>query len=185
MLGQSRREPASRRTRFDVLRPPALSESGHNARMSTRHRRSSQRLAIQAAEVALAAPQVVAHRVARMANAGTGTTAADRKEFALMGSEKVIAFYQSWSAIWTQVYVTQVRLTYSLFSAGFAPLFRKGRLGSPAGLAHLPSVMTQIMSAGLAPVHAKTMANTKRLSRRRRTTPGRAPNPTRRKRLVG
>ena len=49
--------------------------------MTVRRSRKSASVATQAAELALAAPQVVAHRVARMALAGATPSERDRKEF--------------------------------------------------------------------------------------------------------
>ncbi|HRP29208.1 MAG TPA: hypothetical protein PLG77_12335, partial [Burkholderiaceae bacterium] len=67
--------------------------------MKARRRTPSQRLAAQAVELSLAAPQVVAQRVARMARGGAAPSTADRREFARMGTEKVAAFWQSWFAM--------------------------------------------------------------------------------------
>ena len=53
--------------------------------MAQRRRRPSQRLAAQSVELAWAAPQVVMHRLARMAQAGPQPSAHDRREFARMG----------------------------------------------------------------------------------------------------
>ena len=62
-----------------------------------KHRRNpSHRLAAQAVELSLAAPQVVAQRVARISRAGATPSAADRREFTRMGAEKVAAFWQSY-----------------------------------------------------------------------------------------
>ena len=45
--------------------------------------------------IAMAAPEVVAHRVLRMMLAGKEPSKRDRAEFDLMSSEKVAAFYES------------------------------------------------------------------------------------------
>src|SRR5438128_1971363 len=50
-------------------------------------------------ELAFAVPQVVAHRLTRMALAGPVLSARDRREFHGMGQEKVHAFWQSWFAM--------------------------------------------------------------------------------------
>ena len=71
--------------------------------MASRRRNPSQRLAAQSVELAWAAPQVVAHRLTRMANAGSQPSARDRHEFARMGHEKVLAFAQSGMAFWMQM----------------------------------------------------------------------------------
>ncbi len=62
-------------------------------------RRKPKPVAVQAAEMAFAVPQVVAHRLARMAIAGANPSARDRKEFSGMVAEKQLAFTQSWQAM--------------------------------------------------------------------------------------
>jgi hypothetical protein len=69
--------------------------------MATRRRRP-QLLAVKAAELAFAVPQVVAHRVARMAIAGPKPSARDRKEFARMVAEQNAAFGESFNAMAAQ-----------------------------------------------------------------------------------
>src|SRR6186713_835760 len=61
--------------------------------------RNTQTLARQASELAFAVPQVMAHRLTRMALAGGKPNARDRREFHGMGQEKVLAFWQSWFAM--------------------------------------------------------------------------------------
>jgi len=118
--------------------------------MTTR-RRSSARLSRQATELALAVPQVVTHRLTRMALAGPTLSARDRKEFHGMGQEKLVAFWQSW------------------FGMGWAvaQMWQKAWLAGLQG-ARVPSMdANRIWSQGLAPVHRKATANAKRLARTR------------------
>lgn len=118
-------------------------------------------MARQAFDMSLAVPQVVAQRVLQIAAAGTNPSAKDRKEFALMSNEKVQAFYQSWGAMWMQLFKTQM----SMATMWMTPFPSKG----PAGLSRMAANATaQVMAAGLAPVHAKAVANSKRLARIRR-----------------
>lgn len=118
--------------------------------MPTR-RRNSTKLATQSAELALAVPQVVAHRLTRMALAGAQPSARDRREFHGMGQEKVLAFYQSWFAMgWAVVQAMQ-----------------KAWLAMLQG-ARVPLIDTQhVLSQGLAPVHRRAKSNAKRLARTR------------------
>ena len=67
--------------------------------MPKRRSRSKTALAAQVTDLAFSVPQVVAHRMARMASAGSNPSARDRDEFYLMGAEKVAAFYESWAAM--------------------------------------------------------------------------------------
>jgi hypothetical protein len=117
-------------------------------RMSQRHS-SSARLTRQASELALAVPQVMAHRLTRLALAGAVPNARDRREFHAMGQEKVHAFWQSWFAMgWAMVEATQ-----------------KAWLAGLQG-ARVPLIDTHhILSRGLAPVHRAATANARRLAR--------------------
>ena len=56
--------------------------------MPSRRARKTQSIVTQAVELAFAVPQVVAHRVTRMAIAGPTLSARDRKEFQRMGAER-------------------------------------------------------------------------------------------------
>jgi hypothetical protein len=118
--------------------------------MPTR-RHTSPRLARQATELAFAVPQVMAHRLTRLALAGPHPNARDRREFHAMGQEKIHAFWQSWFAMgWAMVEATQ--------QAWLAVL--QG--------ARVPMLDTQrILSQGLGPVHRRATANARRLSRPR------------------
>ena len=69
--------------------------------MATRRSPKSPPLARQAAERAVAVPQVIAHRLARLARAGPAPSARDREEFRRMGAEKAAAFAESWNAMAT------------------------------------------------------------------------------------
>lgn len=112
-------------------------------------RRKSTRLARQATELAVAVPQVVAHRLARLALAGPVPNARDRREFYTMGQEKVHAFWQSWFAMgwaWTE----SLQLAWIALLQG----------------ARVPLIDTQrILSRGITPVHQRATANARRLAR--------------------
>ncbi len=119
--------------------------------MACMTRRSSNALARQATELAIAVPQVVGHRLARMALAGPVPNARDRREFHAMGQEKVHAFWQSWFAMgWAMVQAMQQAWLASLQGA------------------RVPLLDTHaILSKGMAPVHRKATANARRLARTR------------------
>jgi hypothetical protein len=121
------------------------------AKRSTR----SARHATQLAELAFAAPQVVAHRLSRMARAGATPSARDRKEFAGMVLEKQLAFAQAWTAMFAESIRWQQSLALSLL-AGATPRQHAARAASAA---------TRLAASGLAPVHRKAVANAKRLAR--------------------
>jgi hypothetical protein len=112
-------------------------------------RRKPPRLSRQATELAIAVPQVVAHRLARLALAGPVPSARDRREFHGMGQEKVLAFWQSWFAMgWAMLEASQL---------AWVAVLQGARVPLPD--AH------GILSKGLAPVHRRATANARRLAR--------------------
>ena len=66
--------------------------------MPHRSQKKTRALATQTAELALAVPQVVAHRVTRLALAGARPSRRDQAEFQRMVQEKQVAFSQAWMA---------------------------------------------------------------------------------------
>ena len=120
-------------------------------------RKRSTRLATQAVQLGIAAPQVIAHRVARMAGAGPVWSARDRKEFTGIVTEKQIAFTQSWFAAMTEIARMQQQWLLSLATAA-SPATQRRR--ARAGVARLGS-------RALAPIHAKAVANARRLAKTR------------------
>lgn len=130
---------------------------------------------VQMAEMALAVPQVVAHRVARMALAGHSPSARDRREFHLMGAEKAAAFYESWWAMGMQLWAAQQQVAASLLRQAWSPwwampLAAAGRGRRRAGplshhAAHPIAQAGAVLTKGLAPVHRRAVANARRLAR--------------------
>jgi hypothetical protein len=134
--------------------------------MSTRSTRSQRKLATQALGLSLAVPQVVAHRVSRMAAASTPLSARDRREFTLMGAEKMAAFYESWAAMGQATLRAQQSMLQSMWrSAALMPL----GLARPGSLLPTPAALTAhalaVAAKGLAPVHRRATGNAKRLGR--------------------
>jgi hypothetical protein len=123
----------------------------------SRHR-SSLKLARQTGELALAAPQVVAHRVTRMLLAGAQPSARDRREFTAMGAEKVAAFQESWMAMGMQAWRVQQQMAFAWWQALFTPWAR-------ARAPQWPQAMMGVLGQGLAPVHRRAVANARRLGR--------------------
>jgi len=132
--------------------------------VATRRQRAKTSLAAQAAEIALAAPQVIAHRMTRIALAGPHLSERDRKEFALMVSEKNAALGEAWQAMATH----GARVNQALAASFFKSLLgaAHGKRPSPArSLAQLHHAALGVLGKGLAPVHRKAVANAKRLGR--------------------
>lgn len=126
-------------------------------------RRASTRLARQATDLSLAVPHVIGHRVLRMAAAGANPSARDRREFARMGNEKVLAFWRSWAAMWMQGWKVQVAFAQTVAATAWAPLLGGRRTMNVPLLA--TETAARILSAGIAPVRAAAVANSKRLAR--------------------
>jgi hypothetical protein len=127
-------------------------------------------------EIAVAAPQVVAHRTARMARSGPTPTTADRKELTRMTQEKFEAFGESASAMAAEIvkanlalWPSVVRAGWTLPSAMWMPTARAGsrRSASKSTLAAaaVSSAASRVLAKGLAPVHRRATGNAKRLRR--------------------
>ena len=132
--------------------------------MLSGRRRKSLSLLAKSAELATAAPQVIAHRVTRMAMAGPTLSARDRKEFHLMVAEKMAGFGEAWSAMVLQTIRANQTVAVWLFRAFWVPSLRR-RASTTAVAAQLQSAALDILAKGLAPLHRKAVANAKRLAR--------------------
>ena len=75
--------------------------------------------------LALAVPQVVAHRMMRMWLAGPSPSQRDRAEFHRMWVEKPMAFYESWNAMTLEMWRANMGLAVRVWSAGLAPVHRR------------------------------------------------------------
>lgn len=135
--------------------------------MTRRTLRTATTLGRKTMETAMAAPQVVAHRVTRMATAGTLPSRRDQKEFVGMVAEKQQAFMQSWLAMMTGTLQLQQQIWASLWTVGLTPWPRK-QGASMAAARRMQSAAMAIAEKGLAPVHRKAVSNAKRLSRAKR-----------------
>ena len=136
--------------------------------MTSRRNRRSHALAAHGIGLGFAVPQVLAHRIMRMALAGSSASARDRSEFYLMGFEKIAAFYESWTAM--SIEMVRVNMEYFVLPAQYC------WLGLPLGLpvtkpfsrAAAPDFQRAalaVLGAGVAPIHRRAVANARRLSR--------------------
>lgn len=121
--------------------------------MSSRQKRTS--AVAKLAEIGIAAPQVINHRVARMALSGPVLSERDRKEFTNMVMEKQVAFAQSWMAMGAELAKVQQQLFVSWLRNPWA-------VGGK-----LPSATERVAAKAIEPVRRKAVANAKRLSRTR------------------
>ena len=131
---------------------------------ATSRGRAARSLAVKTVELAHAVPQVVAHRVTRMALSGPTLSARDRKEFARMVAEKNAAFGESWNAMTVQAALANQALAASFMKTVVAAA-RGKRPSLPTAAAQLHRAALGVVAKGLAPVHRKAVANAKRLGR--------------------
>lgn len=135
--------------------------------MPSRSARKTRSVAVKAAELAAAVPQVVAHRVARMAVAGPTLSARDRKEFERMVAEKQTAFTEAWQAMATHSLRANQALAASLLRSALSPTAAGQTTPGEAVAQQLHDATLGVLDKGLAPVHRKAVANAKRLARTR------------------
>ena len=130
-------------------------------------RRPSTSLSAKTAELALAVPQVVAHRLLRMAHAGPHLSARDRKEFERMVAEKTSGFSESWNAMALQTLKSQRAFAAALTLAATPTRTTRASPAAHALAAELHHAALAVIGKGLAPVHRRAVANAKRLARTR------------------
>ena len=131
--------------------------------MPSRRLRRPSSLVTKMPELALAVPQVVAHRVTRMAISGQSLSDRDKKEFELMVAEKKVAFGESWTAMTTQAVRANQAMAASFFQSFWSPLKRKPT--AAAVTAQVQRAAMGVLDKGIAPVHRKAVSNAKRLAR--------------------
>ena len=82
-----------------------------------------------------------------------------------MSDEKVTAFYQSWSAIWSQMFQSHFAIAQAITSSMSAAMLGGRPLDAISTINALTQETNKIMSAGMGPVHRTAMSNARRLSR--------------------
>ena len=144
-------------------------------------------LATKTLETMLASAQVIGYRTGRMALAGVAPSARDRREFALMGQEKIEAGAQSAQAMaahlmsmsqpWGALAFPHLLRTSAAFvslASSRTPsqlIARQAALARALGqsavsMADVSKSATKLAHRGLKPIHAKATANAKRLAKR-------------------
>jgi hypothetical protein len=130
--------------------------------MPSRRNRPITRFARHSYGLALAAPEVIAHRLTRLWLAGATPSHRDREEFYRMSAEKVAAFYDSWNAMFREMFRANLQLAFSpmWWWAWLNPTSWRapGRLSAQGR-----RTISAIWGAGLAPIHQRAAANAKRL----------------------
>jgi len=132
--------------------------------MSTR-RRSSRSIARDSLELGLAAPEVIARRVAQFWLAGSRPSRRDQLEFYRMSAEKAAAFQESWNAMFLELYRATFELGLSFMGWPWSATASKDVSARLA--AQSQKALTAILGAGLAPVRRRAVGNVRRLRRAR------------------
>jgi len=144
-------------------------------------------LAWKTGEMMLASAQVIQHRTGRMAVAGAKPSARDRREFALMGQEKIEAGIESAGAMAAEMMAMNpllgTRAVKNMMTGAAALMsLATSQTASQAMARHAKVVRIMAQSAGttaqvsgaaarlaqhgLKPIHSRATANAKRLGRR-------------------
>ena len=134
--------------------------------MSSSHRRSGHTLLRDVSALGVAAPEVVARRLLAMSLAGNAPSRRDQAEMYRMSAEKVAAFYESWNAMFLEMFLANAR--FAVTSMGWP--WRGARSGSLMHRmsTHAARTTAAVLAAGVAPVRRRAVANVKRLRRRSR-----------------
>jgi hypothetical protein len=144
-------------------------------------------LAMQTGEMLVASANVINHRTQRMANAGPVLNERDKREFALMGQEKVEAGVAAAQAMSVRMLQLNQELATRAFrqmlagASGMASLatsptvahaaqrqasaVRNAVSNSAVTAARLSGSVAGVAKKGLKPIHAKSTANAKRLGK--------------------
>jgi hypothetical protein len=130
--------------------------------MTTRRRRRRKSLSEKCVELAVAVPQVIAHRAARAALSAPSMSQRDRREFSRMVNEKPAAYVEAWWAMTLQLVRGNQGLITLLMHAMVNPLSVHSAASS---LAQAQRAMMSVLDKGVAPVHRRVVMNAKRLSK--------------------
>jgi uncharacterized protein (DUF2342 family) len=142
-------------------------------------------LALMTNEMLAASAHVISHRCNRMALAGVVPNARDRKEFTLMGQEKIEAAVESANAMAVRMLSVQQQMGAMLFQqflgsvSGMmtlatsrtlgqtgrrqAALMRDAMTNSAATASHFSGSLARVAHHGLKPIHLRATGNSKRL----------------------
>lgn len=131
--------------------------------MARRRIRRSKSLAVQTAELGLAVPQVIAHRIARIMIAGGSPSARDRRELHRMGTEKILAANEAWNAMAIQAVLENQKLAISFMQSLCSPWVRR-----QSAAMQLSNAALDVLGKGIAPLRRRAVANARRLGRIRR-----------------
>lgn len=128
-----------------------------------RNSRSGTQLAVQTSQLAYAVPQVMAHRLTRMALGGTVPNERDQIEFQRMGDEKMMAFGQSFTAMALYALKIQQEMGWAMARSMFSPWLGAAPTFA-SSMRQMQGAALGMATAGLKPVHRTATANARRLA---------------------
>lgn len=142
-------------------------------------------LALKTSEMMLASAQVISHRTSRMMLAGVNPSVRDRREFTLMGQEKIEAATESIQAVATRMMVLPMQLSALLFRQMMsgassmsaltlgpaAVLSTKGQMAlmqdtltrSTTMATQVSGSLARLVQHGIKPIHSRATSNAERL----------------------
>lgn len=129
--------------------------------------RKKNKLNDDVAQLAVAAPIVIAHRMMRMAQTGVSPSADDRREMNRMSEEKFDAFTESWNGTTMGMTLAYMNFGLDLMHLAWSPWARTGGLMKAAALRFGEATRTS-MQGSLAPIRRRAVANAKRLESKSR-----------------
>ena len=130
--------------------------------------RNALRVGMHTAEMMLAAPHVMAHRLSLLSTPYAATQVRNQRELYRMSSEKLAAFGESWTAMASQMMQANQQLARMWMAGAWLPMHASqaallrafGRAATQVQAAAL-----QTIASGIAPVRNRAVANSKRLRR--------------------
>lgn len=147
------------------------------------------KFALQTGEMLMASAQVINHRSQRIAVAGPSPSARDRREFTLMGKEKIDAAMESAQAITARMITMHMQLSTLAFrqtldgvsgwvafagspalamsAKGQVELLRDAIRNSTRMLSELSGSLARVAHHGLRPIHSRATGNARRLLKSR------------------
>lgn len=128
--------------------------------MATRRSRKFPSLAAESLKLGVAVPQVIAHRLTRMALAGGSPSARDRAELQRMGLEKILAANEAWNAMAVQALLENQKLALSFMQSFWFPWLRR-----PSASTQWRNAAAGVLGKGIAPIRRRAVANARRLGR--------------------
>lgn len=142
-------------------------------------------LALKTSEMLFASAQVIGHRTNRMLMAGINPSDRDRREFTLMGQEKLEAAAESAQAIAARMVLMQTQfgaLAFRQILQGMSGMFalaaspatvftakahadalRRAMSNSASLATHLSGSVGRLAHHGLRPIHSRATGNARRL----------------------